>query len=86
MGVEKKGLKLSTAEGRKEGKRKVIASCSYLEENQKNCSKEGVEMSTKVDMLGVDWRKRTKQLEAKEKARRSDFRTSRRTRSSRKGT
>ena len=30
-----------------------------------------------MDMLGVDWRKRTKQLEAKEKARRSDFRSSR---------
>ena len=85
MEIGKKGLKLSIAEGRKEGKSKVIASCSYLEENQENCSKEGVEMSTKVDMLGVDWRKRTKQLVAKEKARRSDFCSSRRTRSSRKG-
>ena len=84
MEIEKKGLKLSIAERRKEGKRKVIASCSYFEDNHKNCSKEGVEMSSKVDMLGVDWRKRTKQLEAKEKARRSDFRSSRRTMSSRK--
>ena len=38
----------------------MIASCSYLGENHKNCSEEEVEMSRKVDMLGVDWRRQPK--------------------------
>ena len=36
--VEEKGLKLSITEGGKEGKRKVIASCRYLQERLQDCS------------------------------------------------
>ena len=64
--VEKMGFKLSNTEGRKEGKRKVIASCGYLEEIFKECSKKaGVELATSVETLGVELRTRTRQLGAK---------------------
>ena len=38
--VEEKGLKLSITETGKEGKSKMIASCGYLEEKLRQCSKE----------------------------------------------
>ena len=47
-------------------KSKVIASCSYLEEKFQKCR-----LAIRVETLGVDLRTRTKQLGAKEKARRN---------------
>ena len=63
------GLKLLITEGGKEGKSKVITSCQYLEERFQECSKKGVALATSVETLGVDLRTSTKQLVAKEKAR-----------------
>ena len=40
--VEKEGLKLSVNENGKEGKGKMIASCGFLVEELRQCSKEGV--------------------------------------------
>ena len=57
--MEEKGPMLSIREGVMEGKSKVIASCSYLEENLQLCSKrEGVGLPTSVETLGGDLRKR----------------------------
>ena len=54
-----------------EFKSKLITSCRYLEEELQECSrKEGVTMSESVETLEVDLRTQTKQLGAKEKARR----------------
>ena len=39
--VEKKGLKLSVTENGKEGQSKMIASCGFLEEKLRQCSKKG---------------------------------------------
>ena len=47
-------------------KSKVIASSSYLEEKFQKCR-----LAIRVETLGVDLRTRTKQLGAKEKARRN---------------
>ena len=67
--IEKKGLKMSVTENGKEGK--MIASCGFLEDELRQCSKEeGVTMTDSVETLGVDLRTRAKNLEAKEKARR----------------
>ena len=68
--VEEKGLKLWITEGGKEGKSRVITSCEYLDEGFPEYSKEGIGLATSIETLGVDLRTRTKQLEAKEKARR----------------
>ena len=69
--VQEKGLKLSITEGEKDVKSKVIASCGHLEETFQECSKrEGVGLATSVESLGVDLKTRTKQLGAKEEARR----------------
>ena len=55
----------------KEGKSKIIASCGFLEDELRQCSKEGgVTMADSVETLAVDLRTRVKNLEAKEKARR----------------
>ena len=62
--VEEKGLELSITEVGKEGKSEAIASCGYLEEKFQECSKRGVGFVTSVEKT------RTKQLGAKEKARR----------------
>ena len=49
----------------------MIASCGYLEEKSRECSKEeGVTMADSVETHGVDSRTRVKRLGAKEKARR----------------
>ena len=57
--------------GRKEGKSKMIASCGFLEDELRQCSKEeGVTMAESVETLGVDLRTRVKKLGAKEQARR----------------
>ena len=63
--VEKKGLKLSVPE-----KSKMIVSCGFLEDELRQCSKEGVTMADSVETLGVDLRTRVKNLGAKEKTRR----------------
>ena len=69
--VEKKGFKLSVTENEKGGKSKMIASCGFLEDELRQCSKEeGVTMADSVETLGVDLRTRVKNLGAKEKARR----------------
>ena len=48
----------------------MIASCSFLEETLRECSKrEGVIVAESVETLGVDLRTQTKKLGAKEKAR-----------------
>ena len=65
---EKNSLKLSVTEKGKEGK---IASCGFLEEELRQCSKEEVTMADSVETLGVDLRTRIRRLwESKEKARR----------------
>ena len=67
--VEEKGLKLSVAENGTEGKRKVIASCGFLEDELRQCSKEeGVTLADSVETLRVDLRMRVTRLGAKEKA------------------
>ena len=69
--VERKGLKLSVTENGKQGKRKMIASCGFLENELSQFSKEeGVTLADSVETLGVDLRTRVKRLGAKEKARR----------------
>ena len=68
--VENKGLKLSVTGKGKEGKSKIIASCGFLEEELRQCSKEGVTMADSVETLGVDLRTGVKRLGVKEKAKR----------------
>ena len=52
-----KGLKLSVTEKGTEGKSKMIASCGFLENELRRCSKqEGVTMADSVKTLGVDLR------------------------------
>ena len=58
--IEKKGLKLSVTENGKAGKSKMIASCGFLEDELRQCSKEGVTMADSVETLGVDLRTRVK--------------------------
>ena len=72
--VENKGLKLSVTENGKEGKSKMIASCGFLKDELRQCSKEeGVTMADSVETLGGDLRtRRVKRLGAKEKARRKE--------------
>ena len=48
----------------------MMASCGFLEEELRQCSKQGVTMADCVETLGVDLRTRVKNLGAKEKARR----------------
>ena len=51
-------------------KRKMIASCGFLENEPSQFSKEeGVTLADGVETLGVDLRTRIKKLGAKEKAR-----------------
>ena len=67
--VERKGLKLSITENGKEGKSKMIASCSFLEDELRQCSKEEERtMADSVETLGVDFRTGVKNLGAKEKS------------------
>ena len=68
MELEEKGLKLSIMGG-KEGQSKVIAPRSYLEDKFPECSN-GVGHTNSVETVGVDLRTATKQLGAKEMARR----------------
>ena len=59
--VGKKGLKLSVTENGKERKSKMIASCGFLEDELRQCSKEeGVTKADGVETLGVDLRTRVK--------------------------
>ena len=56
--VEKKCLTLSVTENGKEGKSKMIASCGFLENELRQCSKVGgVTMADSVKTLGVDLRR-----------------------------
>ena len=48
----------------------MVVSCGFLEDEMRQCSKEGVTMTDSVETLGVDLRTRVKSLGAKEKARR----------------
>ena len=69
---KKKGLKLSVTESGKEGKNKMIASCGFLEDELRQCSKaEGVTLAHSVETVGVDLRTRAKKLGATEEAKRS---------------
>ena len=69
--MEERGLKLSITEGGKEGKGKVIAACGYVGQKFQECSnREGAGFANSAETLGVDLRTRTRQLGAKEKARR----------------
>ena len=53
--VEKKDLKLSVSKNGKEGKSQMIASCGFLEDELRQCSKEeGVTIASSVETLGVD--------------------------------
>ena len=56
--VEKKGLELSVTEKGKEGKSKMIASCGYLEDELRQCSKEEVTMADNVETLRSKRKKR----------------------------
>ena len=58
--VGKKGLKLSVTENGKERKSKKIFSCGFLEDELRQCSKEGVTRADGVETLGVDLRTRVK--------------------------
>ena len=59
--VGEKGLKLLFTENGKEGKSKMIASCGFLEDELRQCSKEeGVTLADSVETLGVDLRTRVK--------------------------
>ena len=56
--IEKKCLKLSVTENGKE-RSKMIASCGFLEDELRQCSKEeGVTLADSVETLGVDLRTR----------------------------
>ena len=69
--VEKEGLKLSVTEKGKEKKSKMIASCGFLKEELRQCSKEeGVTLAESVETLGEDLSTGAKRLGVKEKARR----------------
>ena len=66
--VEKKGLKLSVTESGKEGKSKMTASRGFLEDELRQCSKEGVTMTDSVETLVVDSRTRVKSLGSQRKS------------------
>ena len=67
--VEKKGLRLSVTENGKEGKRKMVASCGFLDNELRQCSNEGgVTMAESVESLGVDLRTSVKRLGVTEKS------------------
>ena len=60
---------MSVTENGKERKRKMIASCDFLENELRQYSKEeGVTVADSVETLGVDLRTRVKRLGAKELA------------------
>ena len=62
---------MSVTEDGKEGQSNVVASCGFLEDELRQCSKEeGVTMADSVGTLGVDLRKRVKWLGVEETARR----------------
>ena len=66
--VQKKGLKLSVTENGTEGKRKMISSCGFLENELRQCSKEeGVTLADGVETLGVDMKTGVKRWERKKK-------------------
>ena len=69
--VEETGLQtVGLRKERKEGRSKMIASCGFLEDELRQCSKEGVTMAASVETLGVELRTGVKMLGVKEKARR----------------
>ena len=82
---------MSVTENGREGKRKMIASCGFLEDELRQCSKEeGVTMADSVETLGVDLRTRVKNVERKKKragkSAKRDSRSSRRVQSSKRTT
>ena len=59
--VNRNVLKLSVTEDGMEGKSKMIASCGFMVEELRQCSKEeGVTLADGVESLGVDLRTRVK--------------------------
>ena len=73
--VEEKGLVLSVTERGKEGKSNVIASCTYLAEKFGECNRrEGVELTTSVETLGVDLRTTKNLLGAKREGEKEEVR------------
>ena len=59
---------MSVTEHGKEGKSKMIASCGFLEDELRQCSKEeGVTVADSVETLGVNLRTRVKRLGVQEK-------------------
>ena len=52
MEVEEKGVKLSIAEGGKEGKSKATTSCKYLEEKFQKCSKKELDWKRMLKIWG----------------------------------
>ena len=73
--VEEKGLVLSVTERGKEGKSNVTASCSYLAEKFGECNRrEGVELTTSVETLGVDLRTTKNLLGAKREGEKEEVR------------
>ena len=59
---------MSVTENGKEGKSEMIASCGFLEDELRQCSKEeGVTMADSVETLGVIFRARSRDCEGKQK-------------------
>ena len=68
MKKSEKGFKLSVTENGNERKSKMVASCGFLEDELRQCSKEeGVTMADNVETLGVDSRTRVENLGSKKK-------------------
>ena len=67
--VERKGLTLSVTENGEEGKSKMIASCGFLENELRQCSKEeGVTLADSVETLGVDLENKSQEVGSKRKS------------------
>ena len=67
--IEKKGFKSSITEKGMEGKSKMNVTCGFLEDELRQCSKEGgVAMADSVETRGVDLRTGAKRLGGKQKA------------------
>ena len=58
---------MSVTKHGKEGKSKMIASCGFLEDELRQCSKGGVTVADSVETLGVNLRTRVKRLGVQEK-------------------
>ena len=50
----------------------MIASCGFMEDELRQCSKEGVTRANNVETLGVNLKTRVKRLRTKDKSRRKE--------------